>query len=190
MDQLEETTPNPTRRKATRRDLPAICLIYAVIFAFACFALPLAQNLGMAKLSELHPIAGIVQSAPRTTRGKVIKLHILIHASDGLHHLIQDDLSADFPEIMDLRAGDNVVARVRHDSWGRDLDWFWELERSGVTILSYEDTYRYKERCNARGLKMAHWAGVISLGLFVLAILLRKHFGAWREKQQSVTAVH
>lgn len=185
---MEETSANTTRRKATRRDSPVICLVYAAIFAFACFGLPLAQNLDMVKESELHPIAGTVQSTPRITTGKVIKLYIFIRASDGLHHLTQDDLSTDFPEIMDLRAGDNIVAHVKHDSMGRDLDWFWELERNGVMILSYRDTYRYRERSNARGRELAHWAGEISLGLFVLAILLRRHFGVWRDKQQSVTA--
>jgi hypothetical protein len=178
------------RRKTTRRDLPGLCLIFVTIFAACALGLLFAANLDLAKESDLHSIAGSVQSMPRTTfSGKAgSKLHIVIRGSDGLHHLTQDDLSQELPGIMVLRAGDNVTVRVKHDSLGRDLDWLWGLQRDGVTILSYEDTYRYLQRRNARVRELAHWAGALSLGLFVVAILLRRHFGAWRDPSQSVPA--
>ena len=124
-----------------------------------------------------------MQSTPQTgVSGKAgRKLHIFIQASDGAHHLTQDDLTQDVPGIMDLRAGDNVTAGVRRDSLGRDLDWLWELRRDGVTILSYDETRQFLEHRNARIRELAHWAGALFLGLFVTAILLRNHFGAWRD---------
>jgi len=112
------------------------------------------------------------------------KLHILIRGNDGLHHLTQEDLSDDVPGVMALRAGDRVTARVRHDPFGRDLDWLWELRRDGVVILSYEDTYRYFERVHVADLRLAHWTGILAVGLFALAVLLRRHFGAWRDTRQ------
>jgi hypothetical protein len=179
------------KRGATRRDSPALCLIYAAIFALAALGLPFAANLDLAKESDLHTVAGTVQSAPRVTNGGKggIKLHIFVRGSDGLHHLTQDDLSWDVPGIMSLRAGDNVTARVRRDRLGRNLDWLWELKRDGNTILSYEQTVRYLERRGAQGRVIAHWAGGLSLGLFVAAILLRRHFGVWRNaSERSVPA--
>jgi hypothetical protein len=148
------------RRKATRRELPALFLIYGAIFAAGALGLPFAASRDLAKKSDLHSISGSVQSAPRTTiSGKAgTKLHIFIRGNDGLHHLTQDDLSRDVPQIMDLRAGDNVIARVKHDSLGRDLDWLWELQRDGITILSYEDTNRHLQRRNAGIRELAHWA--------------------------------
>jgi hypothetical protein len=47
-----------TRPKITRRDLPALCLIYSAIFAAAALGLPFAANLDLAKESDLHPIVG------------------------------------------------------------------------------------------------------------------------------------
>jgi hypothetical protein len=179
------------KRGATRRDSPALCLIYAAIFALVAIGLPFAASLDLAKESDLQTIAGSVQSAPRVTNGGKggVKLHIFVQGRDGLHHLTQEDLSRDVPVVMDLRAGDNVTARVKHDSLGRDLDWLWELKRDGNTILSYEQTLRYLERRNTRTGKIAPWAGALSLGLFVVAILLRRHFGAWRDTtNQSVPA--
>jgi hypothetical protein len=169
--------------KLTRRDLPAVFLIYSALFAVAAFALPFGASLDVVKESDLQTVAGSVQSAPRIRNGGKggIKLHIFVRASDGLHHLTQDDLSGDVPSIMDLRAGDNVTARVKHDSLGRNLDWLWELKRDGDTILSYEETRRYLERRNARIGKIVPWVGAISFGLFVTALLLRRHFGAWRD---------
>jgi len=147
------------------------------------FALPIGASLDVAKESELQTIAGSVQSAPRIRNGGKggIKLHIFVQASDSLHHLTQDDLSGDVPRIMNLRAGDNVTARVKHDRFGRNLDWLWELKRDGDTILSYEETRRYLERRYARIEQIIPWVGAISFGLLVTALLLRRHFGAWRD---------
>jgi hypothetical protein len=49
-----------TRRAATLRDLPAICLICGAFFAVSAVGLPLGTKLDMAKRSELHALSGIV----------------------------------------------------------------------------------------------------------------------------------
>jgi hypothetical protein len=95
--------------------------------------------------------------------------------------MIEEGLSRYAPGIMTLRVGDNVTARVRRGRVRREIDWLWELKRDGGAILSYEETRRYIERQNARTAEIAHWEGVLSLGFFVAAILLRRHFGAWRD---------
>jgi hypothetical protein len=173
--QTEEVSANSIRRKATRRDLPALCLMYAVISAFACFGLPLASKLDMAKETDLHSVTGTLLSAPKWITGRGAHLDISLVASDGPHHFALEDSSRELP----LRASDKVALRVYHSR-------IWGIERNGVTIVSYQDTYRHMEGLNARSRQMAHWAGGISLVLFVLAALLRKHFGAWRDKRQSV----
>src|SRR5215475_6685066 len=130
---------NPTRLK--RRDLPAFCLIYGVIFGLAAFGLPWGAKLDMAKKSELHSITGIVQAASRTNYSKAgPKLHIWVRDENQVHHLTQEDLSCDAPALRSLRAGDKVTALVRRDFFGRDLEWVWEVQRDGETILSYDQT--------------------------------------------------
>jgi hypothetical protein len=178
------------RRKATRRDLPAFCLIYCLLFAVAALGLPFAANLDSANKSDLQSITGSVENVYRTNRPKAgLKLHILLRVDNRIHHLTQDDLFQDVPELKSLRVGDNVTALVRHDFLGRDLDWLWELHRDGATILSYDETRRFLERENARTRKLAYWAGVLSIALFLVALLLRRHFGGWRDTpQQSVPA--
>lgn len=171
-----------THRKATRRDLPALCLIYAVIFAFAALGLPLGAKLDMTKRSELRAISGTVQDMSRTNLSRAgPKLHIFVQNSSGLHHLTQDDLSHEVPALRSLRAGDNVTALVRHDFLGRNLEWVWEVQRDGVTILSYDQTQGFLEQTRERMQTIALWAGVLSMGTFIVAILLRMRFGAWRD---------
>jgi len=172
---------NP-KRKATRRDLPALCVIYGVIFAFAALALPFGARLDMAKRNELHSISGTVQDMSRTDPPKTSpKLHILLKTGNRLHHLIQNDLSYDVPAVRSLRVGDNVTALVRRDFFGRNLEWVWEVQRDGVTILSYDQTQRFLEHARERTQGIACWAGILSIGIFAVAIVLRMHFGAWRD---------
>jgi hypothetical protein len=170
------------KRKTTRRDLPFLCLIYSVPFAFAALALPFGASLDMAKKSELHSLSGTVQSISRTDLPKAgPKLHIFVTERNRLHHLTQDDLFYDVPELRTLRAGDNVTALVRRDFFGRNLEWVWEVQRDGVTILSYDQTQESLERRKAQVQVVAHWAGLLSIGLFVVAILLRMHFDTWQD---------
>jgi len=80
--------------------------------------------------------------------------------------------------IMNLRVGDKVTARVERDLLGRDLDWLWEMQRGGITILSYQSTYLFMERRNVRIRQLCRWAGVLAFVSFLVAILLRRHYGA------------
>jgi len=172
---------NP-RRKATRRDLPALCVIYGVIFAFAALVLPLGARLDMAKRSELYSISGTVQDMSRTDPPKAgPKLHIFVQDSNRVHHLTQHDLSYEVPALRRLRPGDNVTALVRRDFLGRNLEWVWEVQRDGVTILSYDQTQGFLERTKEQMQAIALWAGVLSIGTFMVAIFLRMRFGAWRD---------
>ena len=184
MSYLESEEMN-AKRRPTRRDLPALCLIYGVIFAFAAFALPFGAKLDMAKKSELYRISGTVQSVTRTNSGKAgPKLHIFVWDGNRLHDLTQDDLFYEVPALRSLQAGDNVTGLVRRDSFGRNLEWVWEVQRDGTTILSYDRTQRFLEREKERMQVIARWAGVLSIGLFVVAIRLRIHFGAWRDRAE------
>jgi hypothetical protein len=171
-----------TKRSATRRDLPALCLLYSVIFALAAVGLPFGTKLDTARKDELRSIGGIVLDTSLTNLPKAgPKLHIYVRDGDRVFHLTQDDLSNEAPDVCTLRVGDNVTALVRRDFLGRDLEWVWEVRRDGVTLLSYEQTERHLENTMKRMKVIALCAGVISIGLLGLAIRLRTHFGAWSE---------
>ena len=86
-----------------------------------------------------------------------------------------------FPRCGASAQGDNLTALVRRDFLGRNLEWVWEVQRDGVAILIYDQTQRFLERSKERTQVIANWAGVLSMGLLVAAILLRMHFGAWRD---------
>lgn len=171
------------KRSPTRRDLPALCLLFSAIFAASAIGLPFGAKLDIVNKSDLQPLSGTVERVFRTNRPKAgLKIHILLRADMRLHDLTQDDLSQDVPQLMSLRAGEYVTALVRHDSLGRDLDWLWELHRNGALLLSYDQTRQFLERRNQNVGILAGCAGTLSLALFALAILLRWHFGVWREK--------
>ncbi len=174
-----------SRRKATRRDLPALCLLFGAIFALAAAALPFAAKLDLAKRSELYRVSGTVQRVERTSVGKAgPKLHIFINDGNRVHHLTQNDLSYDVPALRSLEPGDKVIALVRRDFFGRDLEWVWEVQRDGATILSYDETQRFLEQGTQLGIA-ARFAGAFSFALFVMAVALRIRFGAWRDRSLS-----
>lgn len=171
-----------SRRKATRRDFPALCLLFGAIFTVAAIALPFGAKLDLTKRSELYPVSGTVERVERTFAGKAgAKLHIFINDGNRTHHLTQDDLSYDVPALRSLAPGDKVVALVRRDFLGRDLEWFWEVQRGGGTMLSYDETQTFLEREAERFRIVARFAGAFSIALLVIAVLLRVRFGAWRD---------
>ncbi|HEV2616891.1 MAG TPA: hypothetical protein VGU63_09820 [Candidatus Acidoferrales bacterium] len=166
----------------TVRDLPALCLLFAGIFAFAALALPLAAKLDMAQKAELYRVSGTVQSVSHTNAAKVrTKLNLFARDGDRVHDLTQDDLSYDVPALRSLRPGDNVSALVRHDLLGRDLEWIWELQRDGITILSYEQTRKFLEGERSLSLAIARWSGALSIALLLAGLFLRIRLGAWRD---------
>jgi hypothetical protein len=64
----------------------------------------------------------------------------------------------------------------------------WELKRDGVTIQSYQETYLFQAATNERGVTGSLAAGLISLILLMAGLVLRMHFGAWRNSTPSVSA--
>jgi len=127
------------QRKATWRDLPAICVCYAAIVALSAVGLAIASRLDMATATpnNLQMISGQVELVSHRTGGKAVpKLEILVRSSDGLHHLTQDDFTKDVLALKSLRVGDQITAMARPDMRGRDLDTLWELRRDGAMLLS------------------------------------------------------
>jgi hypothetical protein len=176
--------PGRARRKLTRRDLPARFLIYALVLGLFAVAVPVIGKLAMAKESDLKFVAGSVLQAPRwhrETEGGPIII-VPVETDDGPDDLDEQDLSHS-REIMNLRPGDRITARVM--SFGGDHN-IWELKRDGVTIQSYQDTYLYEAAMNERGVTAALAAGLISLIFLIVALGLRMYFGAWRDSTGSV----
>jgi hypothetical protein len=171
-------------RKTSSRDLPSPLFVLGWIFTAAALCGPFASDSFLAKENDLRTISGLVQRAPYITGpgkgGNMLQL--FVRGSDRLHHLTQDDMGGLVPgimgPIMNLRVGDKVTARVERDSPGRGLDWLWEMQRGGITILSYQGTYLFMERRNVRIRQLCRWAGVIAFLSFLVAILLRRHYGA------------
>ena len=136
--------------------LVAICLtrfsFLQLCLASSAVAIAVIGKLSMAKESDLKFVAGSVQRAPRwvSTKGGSI-IVIRVKTDDGLHDLDEQDLSHS-REIMHLRPGDRITARVKF--WGGDHN-IWELKRDGVTIESYQDTYLYQAAMNKDGATAA-----------------------------------
>jgi hypothetical protein len=169
--------------------LPALFLGFALVLGVFAVAIPVMGKLAMAKESDLKFVAGSVQQAPGWARGKGgSKLPIIIirvKMDDGLYDLHEQDLSHS-REIMNLRPGDRITARVM--PFAGYYHNIWELKRDGVTIQSYQETYLFQAATNERGVTGSLAAGLISLILLIAALVLRMHFGAWRDSTPSLPA--
>ena len=161
-----------------RRDLPYAFLFAAILLGLVAVAVAVIGKFSMAKESDLKLVAGSVQRAPRwvhTKGGSIIVIRV--KTDDGLHDLDEQDLSHS-REIMKLRPGDQITARVQF--WGGDHN-IWELKRDGVTIQSYQDTYLYQAALNRDGLTAALVFGLVASIFLMAALVLRMYFGAWRD---------
>jgi hypothetical protein len=168
-----------------RRDLPYTFLFVAILLGLIAVALAVIGKLSMAKESDLKFVAGSVQRAPRwvhTKGGPIIVIRV--KTDDGLHDLVEQDLDHS-QEIMNLRPGDQITARVQF--WGGDHD-IWELKRDGVTIQSYQDTYLYQAAMNEKGGTAALCFGLVASIFLTAALALRMYFGAWRDSTAWVPA--
>lgn len=173
------------RRPPGRRNLPYMFLFLAIVLGLIALVAPLSRWLSIARKSDLELVAGSVQRAPswvHTKGGPIIR--IPVEADDGLHNLFEEDLSHS-RELMNLKSGDHVTARVKSFLGQYNI---WELKRDGVTIENYQDVYQYStqelERATTNGL----WLGLIASVFLTVALALRMHFGAWRESTPSVSA--
>lgn len=176
-----------TGRPLTRRDLPVIFLVPAILFGFFAIALPVMAKLAMAKESDLKVVAGSVEQEPRWLRGrsggKLPIIEIRLETDDGLYVLHEQDLSHE-REVMNLRTGDRITARVKPLATYHNV---WELTRDGVTIQSYQESYLYQAEQNKQATTNALLCGLVASISLIVALALRMHFGAWRDPTFSVS---
>jgi hypothetical protein len=167
----------------SRHDLPFTFLVIAIIFGFGALVFPLLGWLRMAKESELKLVAGSVLQAPTLLRPSWPIIRITIETDDGPVNIYEEDMSHS-QEIMNLKPGDHVTARVKFLTVGtlhRGSGEYhvYELKRDGVTIESYQDA----DLCQTRELAQAKtnglWTGLLSSICLAAALAFRMHFGAW-----------
>ena len=164
----------------SRRELP--CVFLAAAIAVGCLALLLlwVRWLTMAEESDLYLVTGSVLQAPKLIRSSDPVIRILVQTNGRPIAIYEDDLSLS-PEIMNLKWGDQVTARVKflRQSRAHGKYHIWELKHDGVTIQSYQDAYRYQTRVNERWTTYALGLGLLAAILLTAALALRIHYGAW-----------
>ena len=174
--------------KATRRDIPAVCMLFAVITTMCTLMFAYGWQLDLVQKSELQRVAGFVESVHHTNLSKAgYKLHIEITDGAKRYHLTQDDLTWSVPNLRTVGRGDAVVAYVYPDSLGRQIYWLWSLERDGQLILTYDETYAYLAGKGKRMQPFVLPAAFASVLLFAVATTLRVRYGAWRSEVDSET---
>jgi hypothetical protein len=157
-----------------------MCLLYAAIFGIGTVLLPLGAYFDTAHREALTPITGQIVRISRTNRPKAgLKLNIDVREAEQIHYLTQDDLTNFEPKLASLILGDTVSVLARHDFLWRDLDWYWEIRRGDEMILSYEETSRFLELQQMRLEKVAKYMAGLAGTLLIVAVGLRKHYGAW-----------
>ncbi len=164
-------------RRPTRRDLPVFLLVYGVMFGLAALLMPLAVRLDFPAPGSLKPIAGVVERSPRMKTGRGAAIIIPIQTANGAYNLLETDFTHAH-ELMGLKPGDHVSALVT-TLGGYQV---WQLERNGVVLERYEEKRRWQEDAIARTHTLGLWSGAAALLFLVIAFLLRRHFGAWRDQ--------
>lgn len=170
--------------KQIARNLPQVFLYLAFLSGMFSFWL-LVSWLNMPKEGDLKSVAGSVQRAPRFLVDGLIA--VPVELDGGLHDdLIYDDNLSHSREIMKLKPGDHITARV-HSFLGDTR--IWELKRDGITIISYQETYQYEYPSHERLTTNLLAFGTLSAILLTVALALRIHFGAWRNPTGSLPAM-
>jgi hypothetical protein len=143
--------------------------------------LAFAWRLDVPDQNELRRVTGRVELLWHSRLSKAgIKIHITVRDGENFHHLTQDDPSYAVPAMQTVRVGDFVVALVKADSLGRDIEWLWALQRGDEQLLSYEQTLSVVTQRGHRALEVSVGAATLSAILLVCSVALRRHFGAWR----------
>ena len=169
------------RRSTNRRDSPALCALFGAILGMGALGLTFAWRLEIPNQHELRRVTGRVEQLWHSRLTKAgIKIHMDVRDRGNLHHLTQDDPSYAVPAMQAVRVGDSVVALVKVDSFGRDIEWLWALQRGDEQLLSYDQTLLVVSQRAHRTLQVAVGAAVLSAILLVCSVVLRRHFGAWR----------
>ena len=175
------------QRQFSSGNLPYFFLILTIALGFVAVALTVMTKLAMAKESDLKSVAGSVQQAPEWLRGNGGKLPIIlirVVTDDGLYDLDEFDLSHS-GEVMNLRPGDRITARVRPLATYHSV---WELKRDGVTIQSYQETRLFQAAQNAQSERNALLSVLAASISLTVALALRIYFGAWRVSTTSPPA--
>jgi hypothetical protein len=166
----------------SRRELPCVFLVIAIVVGSCALLLLLVRWLTMAQESDLYLVAGPVLQAPALDTPPHPVIGILIEKDGFPFTIYEDDMSLS-REIMNWKPGDYVTARVKHLTAGVQSKsgeyHIWELKRDGVTIQSYQDAYRYQTQANERATTYALGLVLLSAILLTVALALRIHFGAW-----------
>ena len=181
------------RSSLTRRDAPALCAFFGAILGMGALGLAFAWRLDVPDQHELRRVTGRVEQLWHSRLAKAgIKIHMTVRDGDNAHHLTQDDPSHAVPAMQTVKVGDFVVALVKADSLGRDIEWLWALQRGDEQLLSYDQTLSVVSQRAHRALQVAVGAATLSAILLVCGVALRRHFGAWRSASYArrLTAEH
>jgi hypothetical protein len=172
----------PARRSLTVRDMPTLFVLFGGILAAGAVGIPLAEQLDLANEHDLVAVSGQVDRIYVTNRPRAGRnLQIALRSSDRVHNLTQEDMSAVIPAIGSIKPGDEIDARVSHDTVGRNLEWIWVLNRDGKTIVSYQDTENFLQALHSRTRWFTYGTGLSSICLIVAGVAMRRRFGAWRD---------
>lgn len=174
----------PSTTKASRRDLPLICLLFSIFLAFGAGALSLdAWSNEPPAAGQLASVSGRVVDAYRkkgSGKGRP-QVHLLVQAADGLHDFARDDMSPAISGALAVRKGDDVVALVQSGSIAQPADSLWELRKNSIALLRYEDVANQVGAEIRRESAMRNFLGGVAVLLLIAALALRRTFGAWRD---------
>ena len=108
---------------------------------------------------------------------------LTIYVKDGVreYSLSQDHLLYISCDISSIHIGDKIFAFVKPSSINQDVKKVWEISKNGNLVLSYEQTRKYFQRVNENVNQTFHFMLSISIVSFVIGIVLRMIFGAWKE---------
>jgi len=169
-----------TQQKLSKNDLPGLAVLFSVILFFLSATLIYGWKLDFEEKNSLIKIAGVVSGFEQTNKSKAgRKMHIYLSSNGGRYHLTQDDLTYSFPALRTISKGDRITALVAEDCCGRDLEWVWEINRDGETILSYEDTLNSMKDSAMRSGPIGKYVSYLACLLLVAGLGLRIKYGVW-----------
>jgi hypothetical protein len=157
---------------------------YAVLGSFLATAsavLFFAGPLGVPDRSSLTIVSGEIDSVSVTDHVRIgRRLHLVLRERNRRHHLVQADVSAEFPTVLRLR-GELVRALTHPYSFGaKPQESVWQIERGDDVIFTYDDTVRIRAEHAKRFRPIAFVGAAVSLIWLGYGAMLRIKTGAWR----------
>jgi hypothetical protein len=164
----------------TRRTTPAQLLAVGIVAAMAAGVLGFAWRLDMADPNDLHQVVGQVEDVSHSGGGKSPRaIQILLRDGTRIHRLAQDDPGDAAPTVRTIRVGDFLVAMVKPDLLGRDMERVWAIRRGDEQLLSYTETLHLMLTKAERSQRIAFVLGALAVLLSGGAFVLRVRHGAW-----------